>query len=73
MPSPLTQLGVDARASSEAEQLALAYLQAAQGDRWTALVQLAQDAVSDLTRAEARIREREALISRGYVRAGVER
>lgn len=72
MPSHSTHPSVDSGPSGEAEQLALAYLAAADGDRWAALVRLAQDAVSDRDRAEATIREREAQISRGYVRARIE-
>ena len=73
MPPPAIPPDGDAGATREAETLARAYLDAAEGDRWAALVRLARDAVSDRDRAEARIREREALISRGYVRAIVER
>ena len=72
MPSLLAHPSVDSGPSDEAEQLALAYLAAADGDRWAALVRLAQDAVPDRDRAEATIQEREALISRGYVRASIE-
>jgi hypothetical protein len=55
---------------SEAESVALAYLRAADNDRWAALVRLAQDALADLDRAEVVVRARGQLISLGYIRAG---
>ena len=64
---------VNAWALSEAETIALAYLRDAGNDRWEALVRLAQDALSDLDRAEASIRDRGALVSRGDARAGIGR
>ena len=55
---------------SEAESVALAYLRATDNDRWAALVQLAQDALTDLARAETIVRARGQLISQGYIRTG---
>ena len=52
----------------EAERVALAYLRDAKGDRWAALVRLAQDALGDLETAEIAIRERGRQVSHGYVR-----
>lgn len=57
---------------SEAETIALAYLRDAKGDRWEALVRLAEDALGDLASAEAAIRERGRQVSRGYVRGPVD-
>ncbi|WCS25225.1 hypothetical protein LOK46_29615 [Methylobacterium sp. NMS14P] len=56
---------------TEADTVALAYLRAAGGDRWTALVQLAEDALSDLGAADARLRDQGQRISNGYVRGAV--
>lgn len=71
MPASSMKSSVEPWAPTEAESIALAYLRDAGNDRWVALVQLAQDALSDLDRAEAVIRERGHLISYGYVRAGI--
>jgi hypothetical protein len=68
MPASSTNSSVEAWAPTEAETVALAYLQDAGHDRWAALVRLAQDALADLDCAEAIIRERGRQISHGYVR-----
>ncbi|GJD35442.1 hypothetical protein [Methylobacterium aerolatum] len=69
MPASAIEPPVDVWAPTEAETVALAYLREAGQDRWTALVRLAQDALTDLESAEAIIRERGRQISHGYVRA----
>lgn len=71
MPAPAIKSPVEPWTPTEAESVALAYLQDAGNDRWAALVRLAQDALSDLDHAEMVIRERGQLISYGYVRAGI--
>jgi hypothetical protein len=73
MPGSSVERRVDAGASSEAESVALAYLRDAGDDRWAALVRLAQDALSDLDRAQRTASEREGLISRGYIRSSAAR
>jgi len=73
MSVPSIKASVDARASDEAERVALSYLQGARDDRWLALVRLASDALFDLQQAEAAIRERGHLASQGFVRAGLGR
>lgn len=68
MPGPdANRMGTSAPAS-EAEAVALAFLQAAGDDRWAALVRLAEEALCALDQADALREERERLISRGYVR-----
>lgn len=53
---------------TEAEAIALAYHRAARGDAWAALVRAVEDALADLAAAEDRTRQRDRLISRGYIR-----
>ncbi|GJD60720.1 hypothetical protein [Methylobacterium frigidaeris] len=52
------------------ETIATAYLAAAGGDAGLALRRAIADALADLGEAERRTRQRDRLISRGYVRAG---
>ncbi|TGD96266.1 hypothetical protein [Methylobacterium nonmethylotrophicum] len=52
------------------ETIAAAYLMAAGGDAALALRRAIADALADLGEAERRTRQRDRLISRGYVRAG---
>ncbi|KMO37319.1 hypothetical protein VQ02_13615 [Methylobacterium variabile] len=52
------------------ETIAVAYLLAAGGDAGLALRRAIADALADLGEAERRTRQRDRLISRGYVRAG---
>ncbi|KMO43850.1 hypothetical protein VQ03_06275 [Methylobacterium tarhaniae] len=52
------------------ETIAVAYLAAADGDAGIALRRAITDALADLGEAERRTRQRDRLISRGYVRAG---
>ncbi|SEP35248.1 hypothetical protein SAMN04487843_11299 [Methylobacterium sp. ap11] len=52
------------------ETIAVAYLTAADGDAGVALRRAIADALADLGEAERRTRQRDRLISRGYVRAG---
>lgn len=59
-------------ALSEAETVALAYLRDARGDRWAALVRLAEDALGDLDTAEAAIRARGRQVSHGFVRGRID-
>lgn len=73
MPVSSSNSSVSMWTLSEAESVALAYLKAADNDRWSALVRLAQDALADLDRAETIVRARGQLISQGYIRAGGER
>ncbi|GJD48923.1 hypothetical protein OPKNFCMD_1649 [Methylobacterium crusticola] len=56
-------------ARSTVEAIAAAYLTAAQGDSGIALRQAIADALADLGEAERRTRQRDRLISRGYVRS----
>lgn len=55
---------------TEAETVALAYLRTAGGDRWTALVQLAEDALSDPSSGGTRLREQGRRISMGTIGGG---
>ncbi|MGV7034756.1 hypothetical protein [Methylobacterium symbioticum] len=57
---------------SEAERIALAYRLAAEGDAWAALLRAVEDALADLAEAERRSMRRDRLVSRGYVRAGLQ-
>lgn len=51
--------------SSEAEAIALAFLQSAGDDRWTALVRLAEEALRAIDHADALGQYRKRLISHG--------
>ena len=52
------------------ETIAVAYLTAADGNAGVALRRAIADALAELGEAERRTRQRDRLISRGYVRAG---
>ena len=54
------------------EEIAQAYLTTFEGDAGLALRCAITDALSDLMDAERRTRERSRLISRGYVRGGLD-
>ena len=59
-------------ASSTVETIALAYLEAARQDAQAAIRHVIADALTDLCEAERRSLRRDRLISRGYVRGGLD-
>lgn len=69
-PRPLDPIPSDA--SSTVETIALAYLEAARQDAQAAIRQVIADALTDLCEAERRSLRRDRLISRGYVRGGLD-
>ena len=70
MHADLNEAPVEIRLS-EAEAIARAYRNAAQGDAWSALVAAIADALTDLDEAERRLARQGRLVSRGYARCRI--